>query len=144
LSAQQELTNHQFAVVRSDVADEHEAATAVQEAATPARPDTATSKAEAEPQVAVVPQSQPNVTAPVSPVQQATYSSSVWPQRSRPEQPTTYQAPWPQHTQSVQPTTYSSPWPQHTQPVWSARHRQQPTVPQFLVVIQQNLRALFR
>ena len=90
LGAQQELTNHQLAVVRSDVADEHEAAAAIQEAATPARPDTATSKAETEPQVAAVPQSQPNVTAPVSPVQQATYSSSVWPQRSRPEQPTTY------------------------------------------------------
>jgi len=44
----------------------------------------------------------------------------------------------------VQPTTYSSPWPQHTQPARSVRYRQQPTVPQFLVAIQQNLRALFR
>jgi hypothetical protein len=79
-------------------------------------------------------------------VQQATYSSSVWPQRSRAEQPTTYSAPWPQRSRAEQPTTYSSPWPQRTQPVWSARHRQQqqPTVPRFLVAIQQNLRALFR
>jgi hypothetical protein len=144
LGAQQELTNHQLAVVQSDVSDAHEAAAAVQEAATPARPDAATSKAATEPQVAPVPQSQPIVAVPVSPVQQATYSSSVWPQRSRPEQPTTYAAPWPQHTQSVQPTTYSAPWPQHTQPARTVRYRQQPTVPQFLVVIQQNLRALFR
>ncbi len=144
LGAQQELTSHQLAVVQSDVSDQHEAAAAIQEAAAPAQPDAATSRTETEPQVPAVPQSQPTVPAPVSPVQQATYSSSVWPQRSRPEQPTTYSAPWPQHTQSVQPTTYSSPWPQHAQPAWSARHRQQPTVPQFLVVIQQNLRALFR
>jgi hypothetical protein len=148
LGAQQEQNNHQLAVVQSDVSVEHEAAAAIQEAATPARPDTATSKPETEPQVAAVPQRQPNLTAPVSPVQQATYASSVWPQRSRAEQPNTYSAPWPQHTQSVQPTTYSSPWPQHTQPAWSARHRpqptQQPAVPRFLVAIQQNLRALFR
>jgi hypothetical protein len=146
LGAQQELTNHQLTVVQSDVSDVHEAAAAIQEAATPARPDAAISKAETEPQVAAVPQSQPNIVAPVSPVQQATYSSSVWPQRSRAEQPTTYSAPWPQRSRAEQPTTYSSPWPQRTQPVWSARHRQQqqPTVPRFLVAIQQNLRALFR
>jgi hypothetical protein len=143
LGAQQELTNHQLAVVRSDVSDEHEATAAIQDAATPARPDPATSNAETVPQEAPAPQSQPNVAAPVNPVQQATYSSSVWPQRSR-QQPNTYSAPWPQHTQSVQPTTYSSSWPQHTQPAWSARHRQQPTVPRFLVAIQQNLQALFR
>ena len=144
LGAQQELTKDQLAVVRPDVSDAHEAAAAIQEAATLAQPDAAASKTETGPQVATAPQSQPNVTTPANPVQQATYSSSVWPQRTRPEQPTTYSAPWPQHTQSVQPTTYSSRWPQHTQPARSARYRQQPTVPQFLVAIQQNLRALFR
>jgi hypothetical protein len=103
-------------------------ADALQQTVTPARPDSASAQARTEPQVVAVPQRQPIATAPVSPVQQATYSSSVWPERSRAEQP----------------TTYSSPWSQHTQQAWSARHRQQPTVPRFLAVIQQNLRALFR
>jgi hypothetical protein len=128
LGTQQELTSHQLAALRTYVTDEHGAVEAIQQTPTPLRPDAARPQAGPEPQVVAVPQPQPVATVPVNPMQQATYSASVWPQRTRP----------------VQPTTYSSPWPQNTQPAWSARHRQQPTVPRFLVVIQQNLRALFR
>ena len=39
LGAQQQLTNHQLADVRSDVTGEHEAVAAVQQTVTPARPD---------------------------------------------------------------------------------------------------------
>jgi hypothetical protein len=44
LGAQQELTSHQLAAVRSDVTDEHEAVEAIQQTATPPRLDAASRK----------------------------------------------------------------------------------------------------
>jgi len=133
LGEKQQLASHQLADIRSQVADERMAAAstlpATEQTTTSARSDAAGSEAATAPQAVAVPPSPPLVTAPVSPVQHATYSSP-WPQYTRPVQSTAYSSSWPQYPQSVQPT-------------WSARRRQV-TVPRFVVVIQQNLRSLFR
>jgi hypothetical protein len=149
LDQQQQVANNKLDAVKSEVDDQRKAATSIQHASPPLQVDASDPQDQAQQRVITVPGGQPIIATPLSPLRDATYSEP-WPGPDVTKQTASYSYQWPQAPDTAQSTSYSTLWPSpsHTepaqQPSWTARHRRVQQPPQFLLVIQRNLRMLFR
>jgi hypothetical protein len=148
LDQQQQLANHKLDTVTSEVDDQRKVVTQIQHAGpSPQMEVSDQQQGQAKERVITVPGAPPIIATPLSPLHDATYSEP-WPGPEVTKQSASYSYQWPQASETAQATSYSTTlWPSRTEPVqqpsWTARHRR-PQTPQFLLVIQRNLRMLFR
>ncbi len=148
LDQQQQLANHKLDAVKSEVDDQRKAVTEIEHARPSPQMEASDQQSQAKQRVITVPGAPPIIATPLSPLHDATYSEP-WPGPEVTKQSASYSYQWPQASETAQATPYSTTlWPARTEPVqqpsWTARHRRTQTTPQFLLVIQRNLRMLFR
>lgn len=147
LDQRQHAANHKLDAVASAVDDQRQAVTEIQRVGPSPGMAASDPQGQAERRVIAVPDGPPIIATPLSPLHDATYSEP-WPGPEATKQSASYSYQWPQASDTAQATSYSTTlWPSRPepaqQPSWTVRHRRAQT-PQFLAVIQRNLRMLFR
>lgn len=147
LNQQQRLANHKLDAVKSDVDDQRKAVTEIQRAGPSPRMEASDQQEQVKQRVITVPGAPPIIATPLGPLHDAVYSEP-WPGPEVTKQSASYSYQWPQASETAQATPYSTTlWPARAEPVqqptWTARHRRA-QAPPFLLVIQRNLRMLFR
>jgi hypothetical protein len=144
LEQQQQSANQMLADVKSEVAGQRQAITAIQQTASATQTAASDPQEPANHRVIIVPGGPPIIATPLSPLREAAYSVPGPEPKDRAQ--STSNSTWPQPPETAQTTSSPSLWPSRpytTHPTSTPQSRRaQP--PGFLVAIQRGLRTLFR